>query len=75
VATLSTSTLTVGTHAITAAYSGDSNFAPSTSPVLNQVVQGSIGTVSARVSILGLGCLAFPAVRSTSHSLIPAISR
>jgi pterin-4a-carbinolamine dehydratase len=37
-ASLSTSTLTTGTHAITAIYSGDINFAASTSAVLKQVV-------------------------------------
>lgn len=37
-ASLSTRTLAVGTHSITAAYSGDSNFLPSTSGVLSQVV-------------------------------------
>ena len=38
VATFSTSTLTVGTHPITAVYSGDPNFTTSTSPVDNQIV-------------------------------------
>jgi YVTN family beta-propeller protein len=38
VATLTTSTLAVGTHSITAAFGGDSNFAASTSTVLSQVV-------------------------------------
>jgi hypothetical protein len=46
IATISTSTLSVGTHPITASYSGDSTFAPSTSGVVNQIVQGSIGTVA-----------------------------
>jgi hypothetical protein len=40
VATFTTSTLAVRTHSITATYNGDTNFAPSTSPVLRQVVQG-----------------------------------
>ena len=39
VATLTTSTLALGTHSITATYNGDSNFATSTSAVLSQVVQ------------------------------------
>jgi uncharacterized repeat protein (TIGR03803 family) len=38
VATLTTSSLAVGTHTITAQYQGDSASAPSTSSVLNQVV-------------------------------------
>src|SRR5215831_6356775 len=45
-ATLSTSTLTVGTHNITATYNGDTNFASSTSSVVNQLVQGAIAQVS-----------------------------
>lgn len=45
VATFSISTLSVGTHSITAAYGGDSNFNISTSPVLSQVVnQGNTST-------------------------------
>ena len=46
VATLTTSTLSVGTDSITATYNGDANFAPSTSPVLYQVVQGAIVSLS-----------------------------
>ncbi len=42
VATLTTSKLPVGTDRITATYNGDSNFAPSTSPVLRQVVDGAV---------------------------------
>jgi hypothetical protein len=38
-ATFTTSTLTKGTHSLTATYGGDTNDAPSTSPVLNQSVQ------------------------------------
>lgn len=38
VATFTTKTLSVGTHSITASYSGDSNFNSSTSAVLSQVV-------------------------------------
>jgi Glycoside hydrolase family 44/Bacterial Ig-like domain (group 3) len=37
-ATFSTSSLSNGTHTVTAAYSGDSNFSPSTSPVVTVVV-------------------------------------
>jgi Bacterial Ig-like domain (group 3)/FG-GAP-like repeat/Abnormal spindle-like microcephaly-assoc'd, ASPM-SPD-2-Hydin len=46
VATLTTSTLAVGTHSITATYNGDVNFLSSTSPVLHQVVQGAIVVLS-----------------------------
>ena len=38
-ATFSTSSLTVGNHTITVAYSGDSNFSGSTSRMLTQIVQ------------------------------------
>jgi hypothetical protein len=40
IASLTTSSLTVGTHSITAIYGGDSNFTGSTSLVLSQVVKG-----------------------------------
>jgi hypothetical protein len=40
IASLTTSGLAIGTHSISAVYSGDSNFMGSTSPVLSQVVQG-----------------------------------
>lgn len=47
VATLPISTLSIGTHSITASYSGHVNFAASTSPVLSQVVQAAaVGVVS-----------------------------
>jgi hypothetical protein len=46
VATLTTSTLSVGTHSMTATYNGDANFATSTSPVLYQIVQGAIASLS-----------------------------
>ena len=50
VATLMTSTLAVTTHNITATYSGDSNFATSTSPLLPQVVQGNASTTTLTTS-------------------------
>ncbi len=51
VATLTTSALSVGTHSITATYNGDSNYLPSTSAVLFQVVQGaSVSLSSASLS-------------------------
>jgi hypothetical protein len=46
VATLTTSTLPVGTDSITAKYSGDTNFTSSTSPALQQLVQGAIVSLS-----------------------------
>jgi hypothetical protein len=40
-ATFSISTLSIGTHPITAEYAGDTNFNPSTSSILDQVVQAA----------------------------------
>jgi len=42
-AQLATSALALGAHPITAVYSGDANNAPSTSPVLNQLVNAPTG--------------------------------
>jgi len=42
VAAFTLSTLSLGTHSITATYHGDANFAPSTSTVLYEIVQGAI---------------------------------
>jgi len=45
VATLATSSLTAANHSLTASYGGDANNAPSTSPVVSQLVNpGSTGT-------------------------------
>jgi hypothetical protein len=52
VATLSVATLTVGSHSITAIYSGDTNFAASTSSFLTQTV--NIPTDSAKLRSLQL---------------------
>ena len=46
VATLTTSTLAVGTHSMTATYNRDANFTASTSPALQQVVQGAVVSLS-----------------------------
>src|SRR2546425_1074870 len=46
-ATLTTSLLAAGTHSITAVYGGDSSFNGSTSPVLSQVVNPAVLTVTA----------------------------
>jgi hypothetical protein len=48
----STSALTVGSHSITAAYSGDSNFRGSTSSPLNQIVNRASTTVSLGSSVI-----------------------
>ena len=49
--TLMTSSLSVGSHAITAVYAGDSNFAGSTSPTLTQVV--NVSTTTSTTTTLG----------------------
>jgi len=46
VATLTTSKLAVGSHRVTATYSGNANFPSSTSQVLIQTVQGAIAVLS-----------------------------
>jgi hypothetical protein len=46
VAALTISTLAEGTHSVTAAYNGDTNFVPSTSSALDQVEQGAVVAVS-----------------------------
>ncbi len=45
-ATVSTSALSLGTHSITAAYAGDTNYLPSTSPVLQETINSSPTTTS-----------------------------
>ena len=50
-ATLTTSTLSVATHAITAVYSGDAANAPSTSAALNEVIQAATLNVTAPANI------------------------
>src|SRR5262249_39731428 len=47
-ATFATSTLTAGRHSITAVYSGDTQFASSTSPVLTQAVDQPVDSVRLR---------------------------
>ena len=56
-ATFTTAALTVGTHSITGVYSGDTNFAGSTSSVLTQTVNKAASTTSVVSSVnpSGLG--------------------
>jgi Bacterial Ig-like domain (group 3)/FG-GAP-like repeat/FG-GAP repeat len=51
VATLTTSTLAVATHSITANYSGDTNFATSTSLAVQQVVQSTQGATTTTLTV------------------------
>jgi hypothetical protein len=50
-ATLTTSTLAVGTHSIRVAFPGSANFASSTSPTLSQVVLPALASVQSVVSL------------------------
>ena len=54
VATYTTSGLTAGTHTFTAVYSGDSNFATSTSAATNQTVNGAVSSGPAPITYSGL---------------------
>jgi hypothetical protein len=53
-AVLTTSTLTIGTHNITAAYGNGGNNAPATSPILAEVIQGHDFTISLTPASLSL---------------------
>jgi len=66
VATFTTSTLTIGSHSITAAYGGDANFTASTSAVLTQVVGASADSAKLR----SLQVLATPTVAQVSGQAI-----
>jgi autotransporter-associated beta strand protein len=50
VATFTTSSLSVGTHSITAIYINDGNYSSSTSPAVNQVITSAAPTVTVAVS-------------------------
>jgi hypothetical protein len=66
VAVFSISTLSVGTHSITASYQGDANFAPSTSPVLQQIVQGAVVLLSPPNLNFGNETVGIPSVPQVS---------
>lgn len=53
-ATFSTSTLSVGTHNVTAAFPGDPGFAPATSPAVAEVIQPSGFTIALSPATLSL---------------------
>ena len=61
VATLNTSTLAVGTHAITAVYAGSPNYAASTSPAMSQVISPS-AKLAVTFTLYSIGDLSQPAV-------------
>jgi hypothetical protein len=64
VATLQTSSLPVGTNAITANYSGDTNFLASTAPAVNQQVK--LGGVTVSLSVSNTNPFGFQSVTLTS---------
>jgi hypothetical protein len=51
-AAVSSATLAQGTHSITAQYSGDANFAASTSPAVSQVVNAAGGTAATTTTLV-----------------------
>ncbi len=65
-ATLMTASLAVGTHSITANYSGDGSFWTGTSSVLSKVVQGAISQTSTTSLAFGNQTVGIP---STSQSV------
>ena len=73
IATFTTSTLAVGTHSVTAVYSGDANFNTATSAVDSQVVNSSafpptpVGTTSAAQNIY----VTIPATETITSISIP----
>ncbi|MFC6646386.1 Ig-like domain repeat protein [Granulicella cerasi] len=74
VATLTTSTLTFGTHSITAAYVGDTNHGASTSPALSQsIVQAATAalTSSANPAVAGAS-VTFTAKLSGNGTVVPS---
>jgi hypothetical protein len=83
VATVVVSTLAVGTHSITAAYSGDSNFVTLTSAVISQTVAdfgvtapatatGALGgTATYSLTFTPVGATTFPAAVSLTASGLP----
>jgi len=77
VATLATSTLTVGTHSITAVYGGDANNLGSTSPAVNEVVSAVVvgGAVTQSIPTLSEGALALLALLIGLGALAHARSR
>jgi hypothetical protein len=74
-ATFTTSTLAVGTHAVSASYAGDTNFLSSLSPSISEVVKTSVAaslvSPSPRTSIQAPGI--FPTTTSVSSTPNPSV--
>ncbi len=68
-ATLTTAALAVGTHSLTAAYSGDATFAPATSPPLSYTVNKAATRVVAEPGVIKLAGLtvSFPNLGARRH--------
>jgi hypothetical protein len=79
-ATFSTAALTVGTHTITAVYSGDSHFLPSTAPAIRQVVQAMLIASPASLPAAGFSLASTPlparteAVNSDASSSLSSVA-
>jgi hypothetical protein len=79
VATLTTSSLAVGTHSITAVYSGDGNFAAATSACLTQMIQDfnlnistSAGSTASQTVVPGGTAIYTLIVTPTGGTVFPA---
>lgn len=57
VATFTTSTLSVGSHSLTATYSGNSSFSGSTSPVVVQTVNPPLAAIPVKTVVHALGAI------------------
>lgn len=66
-ATLTTSALAAGAHAITAAYTGSTTFAPSTSATLNQAVGRAATTMTADPAVVKANKLNLPLGQLKAH--------
>jgi hypothetical protein len=79
IATFTTTTLTGGTHSITAVYSGDANFATSTSSALSQVVNKANQTITITSTPPAFGATVAPnhtytVVATATSGLVVAIT-
>lgn len=71
VAAYSTTSLSGGSHSITAVYGGDGNYAGSTSTVLTEVVNGSVGTTATTTTLTSS---ANPAATGASVTLTATVA-
>jgi hypothetical protein len=71
VASLSTSSLSVGAHAITASYSGDANSSASVSSVLTETVNGTVAAGGFSVSVTGAATVGVGSVANLQVAVAP----